>query len=102
MDTVHIFREVAYEQGNKTMSKILDDIQTYHENTIRVAEIANEVEAGYLVYYHLIPSPRSDLAENIWTRGINEVRSKNWKLSKDGTLVTLPVGTDEIIFDAIE
>ena len=102
LDTVRMFREVAYEEGNKTLAKIIDDIQTYHENTIRVAELANEVEAGYLVYYHLIPSPRSDLAENIWTRGINEVRSKNWKLSKDGTLVTLPVGTDEIIFDAIE
>ena len=75
LDTVHAIRDVAYEQGNKTLTKILDDIQTYHENTIRVAELANEVDAGYLIYYHLIPAPRTDLAEAVFTRGINDVRS---------------------------
>ena len=102
LELIHTIRDIASESGNDTLTKILDDIQTYHENTIRVAELANEVEAGYLVYYHLIPSPRSGLAETLWTRGIDEVRSENWILSKDGTLVTLPVGTDEIIFDTIE
>ena len=102
LDTVHIMREVAFEQNNKTITKVLDDIQTYHENTIRVAELANEIEAGYLIYYHLIPSPRSYLAEMLWTRGINDVRSSNWMLSEDGTLVTLPVGTDEIILSTID
>ena len=67
LDTVHAIRDVAYEQGNKTLTKILDDIQTYHENTIRVAELANEVDAGYLIYYHLIPAPRTDLAEAVFT-----------------------------------
>ena len=95
-------RDVAFEQNNKTITKVLDDIQTYHENTIRVAELANEIEAGYLIYYHLIPSPRSYLAEMLWTRGINDVRSSNWMLSEDGTLVTLPVGTDEIILSTID
>ena len=33
---------------------------------------------------------------------IDKKVDKNWKLSKDGTLVTLPVGTDEIIFGTIE
>tara|TARA_B000000565_G_scaffold249373_1_gene220705 strand:- start:4255 stop:5316 length:1062 start_codon:yes stop_codon:yes gene_type:complete len=102
LDTVHIMREVAFEQNNKTITKVLDDIQTYHENTIRVAELANEIEAGYLIYYHLIPSPRSYLAEMLWTRGVNDVRSSNWMLSEDGTLVTLPVGTDEIILSTID
>ena len=102
LDTVHAIRDVAYEQGNKTLTKILDDIQTYHENTIRVAELANEVDAGYLIYYHLIPAPRTDLAETVFTRGINDVRSENWKLSKDGTIVILPVGTDEIIFNSLD
>ena len=102
LDTVHIMREVAFEQNNKTITKVLDDIQTYHENTIRVAELANEIEAGYLIYYHLIPSPRSYLAEMLWTRGINDVRRSNWMLSEDGTLVTLPVGTDEIILSTID
>ena len=102
LDTIHMLREFTFEQNNKTLTKVLDDIQTYHENTIRVAELANEVEARYLIYYHLIPSPRSFLAEMLWTRGINEVRSNNWMLSEDGTLVILPVGTDEIIISTID
>jgi hypothetical protein len=49
---------------------------------LEFAELANEVDAGYLIYYHLIPAPRTDLAEAVFTRGINDVRSRKWKISK--------------------
>ena len=76
------------------------DIQNYHTNTIEVANLAKEANVGHLVYYHLIPAPRTDLVADIFTRGIDDILS-NWTLSDDGTMVILPIDSKEIIITSI-
>jgi ribonuclease Z len=76
------------------------DIQNYHTNTIEVANLAKEANVGHLVYYHLIPAPRTDLVADIFTRGIDDILT-NWTLSDDGTMVILPADSKEIIITSI-
>jgi len=78
----------------------LVDIQNYHTNTIEVANLAKEANVGHLVYYHLIPAPRTNLVADIFTRGIDDILT-NWTLSDDGTMVILPVDSKEIIITSI-
>ena len=78
----------------------LEDIQNYHTNTIEVANLAKEANVGHLLYYHLIPAPRTDLVADIFTRGIDDILS-NWTLSDDGTMVILPIDSKEIIITSI-
>ena len=40
-------------------------------------------------------APRNRIMENVFVRGVDEIRT-DWTLSRDGTFVVLPVGTEEI------
>lgn len=93
--------DLALNSGNEGLAKIMADIKTYHTTPIEAAEIANLAEVRQLVFYHLTPAPRNYITEKIFTRGVGAVR-KNWFLSEDGTMVIMPVGSDQIILDKIQ
>ena len=54
----------------------------------------------HLMFYHLTPAPRNNLMERMFFRGVSDVR-KDWSSSKDGTMVVLPLDSDEIIITEI-
>ena len=83
-------------RGADLLATVLDDITTYHTTLIEAAEIANKANVKKLVFYHLTPAPRNFLQEIMFVRGVNEVR-KEWTLVEDGTLLILPVGSEEIV-----
>jgi hypothetical protein len=49
----------------------------------------------------LTPAPRNRITEIIFLRGVDEVREE-WTLSRDGTMVVLPVESDEIILSELK
>jgi len=81
--------------GNKGLVKVLDDIVTYHTTPIEAAQAANLANVDHLMFYHLTPAPRNKMMERMFFRGVNEVR-KDWSASEDGTMVVLPLDSDEI------
>ena len=83
-------------RGADLLATVLDDITTYHTSLIEAAEIANKANVKKLVFYHLTPAPRNYIQEIMFVRGVNEVR-KEWTLVEDGTLLILPVGSEEIV-----
>ena len=85
---------------NKGLVKILDDIETYHATPIEAAKAANLANVDHLMFYHLTPAPRNNLTERMFFRGVDEIR-KDWSSSKDGTMVVLPLDSDEIIITEI-
>ena len=93
--------KISDEIGNDVISKVLFDIQDYHATTIEVAEIAKRSEVGLLVFYHLIPAPRNYVSEQMFLRGVDDI-FKNYHVSDDGSLVSLPSGSDEIILSSID
>jgi len=98
---IKIMEDATRESGNIYISKIMSDITTYHTTPIEAAEVANEANVGHLVFYHLTPAPRNGLMANMFVRGVNEIR-KDWTLSEDGTMVILPLNSDEIEITSIK
>jgi len=87
--------------GANLNAKLMEDITTYHTTLVEAAEIANLANVKHLIFYHLTPAPRNRITENIFLRGVDEVREE-WTLSSDGTMVVLPVESDEVIFSELE
>jgi len=82
--------------GMDLLATVLDDITTYHTTLIEAAEVANKANVKKLVFYHLTPAPRNYIQEIMFVRGVDEVR-KEWTLVDDGTLIILPIDSEEII-----
>jgi len=98
---INLIRDFNIQMGANLAAKVMEDIITYHTTPIEAAEIANLANVKHLIFYHLTPAPRNYITEIMFLRGIDEVREE-WTLSNDGTMVVLPVGTDEIIISNIK
>ena len=82
------------------MDKILFDIQDYHTSIEEAGEIARDANVKHLLIYHSIPTPRNTLMERVFFRPIEDI-FENYSLSDDGTKVTMPIDSNEIIIDKI-
>jgi len=98
---VNLIRDFNLQRGADLNAKLMEDITTYHTTPVEAAEIANLANVKHLIFYHLTPAPRNYITEIIFLRGVDEIREE-WTLSNDGTMVVLPVGSDEIIISKIE
>ena len=82
------------------MDKILLDIQDYHTSIKEAGEIARDADVKHLLIYHSIPTPRNTLMERVFFRPIEDI-FEDYSLSDDGTRVTMPIDSNEIIIDKI-
>ena len=82
------------------MDKILFDIQDYHTSIKEAGEIARDANVNHLLIYHSIPTPRNTLMERVFFRPIEDI-FEDYSLSDDGTKVTMPIDSNEIIIDKI-
>ena len=98
---INLIRDFNLQRGADLNAKLMEDITTYHTTPVEAAEIANLANVKHLIFYHLTPAPRNYITEIIFLRGVDEIREE-WTLSNDGTMVVLPVGTDEIIISNIK
>ena len=94
-------RKGARAIDNEVIDIVLFDVQDYHIPVLEVVDIAKRANVGHLIFYHALPAPRNDIMERIFYRDIDK-DFQNWTASIDGTTVTLPVGTDEIILSLTE
>lgn len=93
---VDVMREEVGKTGRTRLAKILGDIPSYHTTPVQAAEVANEAGVDLLVMYHLTPPPPAALLEDVFLRGVDDVRPDGWVLADDGLVVTLPVGSDVV------
>jgi len=99
---IAILAEEAAAAGLKPYGKILADIPSYHTSPVDAAKVANDAGVKLLVLYHLNPPPPNRIVERIFRRGVSAVRRDGVELSRDGFLVTLPAGSDEIDVGSVE
>ena len=92
---INLLRDFNLQMGANLNAKLMEDITTYHTTLVEAAEIANLANVKHLIFYHLTPAPRNRITEIIFLRGVDEVREE-WTLSRDGTMVVLPVGSGDI------
>jgi ribonuclease Z len=84
---------IADSKKNARLAKLMHDIQDYHASPVEAAGIANDAGVKLLVLYHYVPPVTNIVAERIFTRGVDEARDGDWMMSRDGTLIELPLGT---------
>lgn len=86
----------ARSAGKEGTAAIMHDIEDYHITPEQAARIANEANVKLLVFYHLLPAPDGFLMRRLFAQGVNEARRGDWTIADDGSLYTLPLGSDEI------
>ena len=52
--------------------------------------------AKLLAFYHLLPAPDGFLARSVFAQGIDDARKGPWTIADDGSLYTLPLGSDRV------
>jgi ribonuclease Z len=98
---VGVIHQAAENVGNASMARITDDILDYHASPVEAAESAAEAEAGALVVYHVVPPLPLAPLEGIFVEGMSDVYDRPIEIAVDGTFVSLPTGSDAILFDEL-
>ena len=91
----------ALVAGNERTATIMHDIEDYHITPEQAAQIANEAHVKLLAFYHLLPSPDNFLTRRLFANGVDEVRRGGWTIADDGSLYTLPIGSQEVQIGSI-
>jgi ribonuclease Z len=66
---------------------------------VDAAKIAQAANAKALVLYHIVPMLPSDALIPLFTKGVDTEFDGKITVSKDGTIVRLPAGSDDILYD---
>jgi ribonuclease Z len=93
---VHIMEAAARESGQPRIAKILGDIPSYHTDPADAAREAVSAGVRLLVLTHFTPPPDNPLMAVIFRRDMSAVPPDGVVLGEDGTLITLPRGSDAI------
>jgi ribonuclease Z len=89
--------EAAEAAGQPRVATIMRDIPSYHTTPVEAAEMANAAGVRLLVLSHLNPPPPNRMAERPFVRGVAETRAEGWILGDDGTLITLPADSADVV-----
>jgi ribonuclease Z len=96
MANIHTIIGALRDNGQSTTAKILTDASEVHTSPVDAAEVANEANAELLIYNHIVPPMPLGVMEDIFMRGVSDVRTEGVLLGYDGLRVVLPVGSSEI------
>jgi ribonuclease Z len=92
-----VIQAAAESVGNTSMAAIAHDVLDYHATPVEAAETAEVVGAGHLLYYHIVPPMPIPGLASVFLQGVSEVYSGPVTLGRDGTTISLPGESDEII-----
>jgi ribonuclease Z len=92
-----IIQHGAEAAGNKAIAKIAVDVLNYHATPLEVAELAESAGVGHLLYYHIVPPMPLPGLSSIYLSGVGEAYAGPVTLGRDGTSISLPAGSDEIV-----
>jgi ribonuclease Z len=98
---VKIMGDAAELEGAAHIQKITVDILDYHTTPVQAAEIAQQAGAGMLLLYHLVPPLPVKPLEYLFMRGVADAFDGPVELGKDGMLISLPAGGDQIVVDML-
>jgi ribonuclease Z len=86
----------AMAAGRANVAKIAADIPDYHTAPVEGAEIAAEVGAKHLLFYHVIPPLPLPGLDRVFLEGVSDAFSGGVTLGRDGTLISLPKGGSDV------
>jgi ribonuclease Z len=86
----------ATSAGRSGTAAVMHDIEDYHITPQQAVEVANAAHVRLLAFYHLLPAPDTSLARRVFAQGIDEARQGDWTFAEDGSLYTMPLGSDVV------
>lgn len=98
---VAVLTRAAATAGAKNIEKISRDIIGYHTTPVEAAEIARDVGARQLLFYHIVPPLPLAPLEEAFVEGVAEVYDGPVTVGRDGTFFNLPAGSDAIEHDEL-
>ena len=86
----------ATAAGRANLAKITVDILDYHTAPVEAAEIAAEAGVKHLLFTHVVPPLPLPGLDSVFLEGVSDVYAGGVTLGRDGTLVSLPSGSDGV------
>ncbi len=88
--------DAAVAAGRANVAKITNDILDYHASPIEAAEIAQAIGAKHLLFYHVVPPLPLPGLDRVFLEGVSDAYAGGVTLGRDGTLISLPKGSDAV------
>jgi len=101
LEILDLINANAKATGNMVAEIVTVDILDYHTPILEVVKAAKEANVRHLVFYHHLPAPRNQIMEDVMYRGVDEIMQE-WTASNDGTMIILPIDSEEIIITSIK
>ncbi|GHA95546.1 ribonuclease Z [Algimonas arctica] len=98
-DMVATLGAAAEKNGAVSLAKIMADIPDYHTSPHDAARAATEVDANALVLYHIIPPLPAKALNKMFLGDAVDVYDGPITVSRDGTVISLPSGSDAVSYD---
>lgn len=89
----------AQNAGRANLAKITADIPDYHTSPVEAAQIARSAGVRHLLFYHVVPPLPVPGLDRVFLSGVSKEFDGDVTLGRDGTLVSLPSGSDAIEVD---
>ena len=86
----------ASKERENNLSVVAKDIKTYHIRPDEVGIVARDADVSYLLVTHILPPIPAQILKNGFLRGTKEIYKGNVYLANDGTMIKMPIGSDEI------
>jgi ribonuclease Z len=96
-ELVSLITKATATAGRERLVKITTDIVNYHTTPEEAAEIARDAGVGHLLYYHIVPPLLLPPMVDIFVEGVADVYGGPVTVGTDGTLISLPAGTRDIL-----
>ena len=96
-DMVSVIEMAARDAGNNRIGKIMSDIPDYHITPVQAAQVAQDADAGLLVFTHIVPALPTAYLDAAFTKGAAEKFSGDILVGQDGMMFSLMPGSDEIV-----
>ena len=101
LEILDLINANAKATGNMVAEIVTVDILDYHTPILEVVRAAKDANVRHLVFYHHLPAPRNQIMEEVMYRGVDEIMQE-WTASNDGTMIILPIDSEEIIITSIK
>jgi ribonuclease Z len=88
--------DAAVAAGRANVAKITNDILDYHTAPVEAAQIAQATGAKHLLFYHVVPPLPLPGLDRVFLEGVSDAYAGGVTLGRDGTLISLPKGTDAV------
>lgn len=90
------YTAAARSAGKHALVRTIKDMVEQHTTPIEAAEIARDAGVKHLLFYHILPPAPLGTNERLFAEGVSTTYSGGFTVGRDGTLISLPAGSNEV------